>query len=93
MATIKVKVDTPVTAGTPFAVKAIATDSLGTPLPDYNASATWSSLDGGISPANPSDFVNGVSTTSATILSAFTNDQITVSSGGVSGSSVTFNVH
>lgn len=93
LAAIAVKVSTPVTAGMPFTVKAVAMDSLGTPITDYNASATWSSLDGGLSPADPNDFVNGVSATGATVPSSFSDDQIMVASGGVSGRSPTFNVH
>ena len=93
LAAIKVKVTTPITAGQPFTVKATATDSLGTPLKDYDATATWSSLDGGLTPATPSAFVYGVSTTTATIPSAFANDLITVTSGGINGRSGSFNVH
>jgi hypothetical protein len=89
---IGVSVATPVFAGTPFTVKARAYDSAGNLLTTYNRAATWSDLSGGLSPSAPSSFVNGVSTTSATVASPFSRDRITVSSSGKQGQSASFDV-
>jgi len=89
---VAVGVGTPVTMGAPFTVTAVATDTAGNTVTSYSGPATWSSLDGGISPAAPNGFVNGVSTTSATIPSPFAGDRITVASGGMSGQSSLFDV-
>jgi hypothetical protein len=58
----------------------------------YNAPATWSDLTGRLSPPAPAAFVNGVSTTTATIPVAFGGNRITINSGGVNGQSGGFNV-
>jgi len=79
-------------AGVPFSVTAVMRDGAGHKVTGYNGPATWTSLDGAISPAAPAAFVNGVSTTTATIPAAFHNDQMTVSSGGASGQSARFDV-
>ena len=84
----------PMMAGTAFTVTAIARDALNDPVTTYNAPATWSNLSGpgNFLPANPNNFVNGVSQTTATISVPFKNDKITVSSGGFTGSGGFFNV-
>jgi hypothetical protein len=79
-------------AGVPFTVTAVMRDGTGREVTAYNGPATWSSVDGQISPATPADFVNGISTTTATIPDARHNDQITVTSGGGSGLSPAFAV-
>ena len=82
----------PVPHGTAFPVKAYATDSLSTTVTSYSGAATWSSLDGALSPETPAPFANGVSTTLATIPAAFARDRVTVVSGGVTGMSAFFSV-
>jgi len=80
-----------VSAGGSFTVRAVAYDAVGNPLTSYDGPASWSSLDGDLAPASPADFVNGVSTTSATIPAPYRNDRITVSTGGTTGESNLFN--
>jgi alpha-tubulin suppressor-like RCC1 family protein len=80
------------TVGVPFVVKAYALDAAGNTLSTYNQPATWSDLSGTISPVAPSDFVDGISRTTTTIGAHFANDQITFSSGGISGKSNLFHV-
>ena len=91
-AAITVSVPTQAIASVPFSVQATATDSAGNTLTAYNAPATWSSLDGHLSPATPTSFVNGISTTPATVPRSFKNDRVTVTSGGISGQSTLFDV-
>jgi hypothetical protein len=81
-----------VSVSVPFTVTANATDAAGNLLSDYDGPATWSDLSGALSPAAPADFVNGMSTTQATVASGFDDDTITVSSGGVTGTSNLFRV-
>lgn len=92
LAKIAIRVTTPVTHWVPFTIKATATDSAGNTLTGYNAAASWSDLSGSLSPAAPSPFVNGQSTTTATVTGPYPNDRITVTSG-ISGLSGYFNVH
>jgi hypothetical protein len=89
---IEVRVDGPVSAGSPFTVTAKAVDSAGNLLSDLNGAATWSDLSGQLSPSTPANFVNGVSTTTATVSVAFKDDRVTVNTGGVSGQSGPFAV-
>jgi len=89
---ITVDVNEPVHAGIPFGVRAVMRDGAGNPVLNYNGPGTWSSSDGGIVPAVPANFVDGVSTTDATVGAPFRADRITVSSGGASGQSSVFNV-
>ncbi len=79
-------------AGAPFTVTAEMRDGAGNLVTGYNGPATWASVDGAISPAVPAAFVNGVSTTQATIGAPFSSDRITVGSGGATGQSALFNV-
>jgi alpha-tubulin suppressor-like RCC1 family protein len=92
LAAIKTTVTKPVTAGSPFTVRAQAVDSVGNIVRNYNATATWSDLSGQLSPATPANFLNGVSKTSATVSAPYANDKITVVSGGKSGTSAPFTV-
>jgi len=92
LAKIVVRPATPVTHGVAFQVKATATDALGTPIPDYDGSASWTDLSGALSPAAPAGFLNGVSETTATIAHVFANDRITLASGGIHGQSGLFDV-
>jgi Arylsulfotransferase (ASST) len=82
----------PVRAGEPFTVTARAVDSGGNLVPSYNGSATWSDLSGQLSPATPANFVNGVSSTTATIPTPSQGNRITVTSGGASGQTGGFDV-
>ena len=87
---IDVVVTGPVRAGEPFTVTATAHDPNGATA-DYSGPATWSSLDGALTPAAPADFVHGVSTTTTTEIAApFQADKITVTGSGVSGQSGSF---
>jgi hypothetical protein len=82
-----------VAPGSPFTVTAYAFDALGDLISTYNAPATWSDRSGSLSPAAPSNFVNGVSTTTnASIATPTTSDKITITTGGVSGTSTAFGV-
>lgn len=92
LASIKTTVTTPVTHGSPFAVRAQALDAAGNVVTNYNAAATWSDLSGHLSPTAPASFQNGVSKSSATVSTPYANDKVTVSSGGKSGASARFNV-
>jgi hypothetical protein len=90
---ILVRVGTPVVHGVPFAVTARALDSLGSTVVTITGPATWSSRDGGLVPASPVDFIKGVSTTTATVPSAFHDDRITVQIAGLTGKSNYFAVN
>jgi hypothetical protein len=92
LTSILVTVPANVTHAVPFTVKATARDQVGNTLSTYNQAATWSSISGGLSPAAPNAFKNGVGTTSATFASPYTSNRITISSGGVNGLSNLFNV-
>ena len=89
--TFSVALTTP-TAGVSFTVQATAKDAAGDTLGAYNAAATWSDLSGVLAPASPSAFVNGVSTTNATVGVPYHGDQITLMSGGQSSSTSSFDV-
>src|SRR5581483_11246790 len=91
-AAVQVAVATPVLAGVPFTVTATATDAAGNTVTGYSHAASWSSLDGTLSPATPNAFVHGVSSTVATVAAAFDNDRVTVAGGSVSGESGLFDV-
>jgi hypothetical protein len=92
-ASIKVTVSpTSVAAGSTFTVKATAVDSLGNTLTSYSGTGTWSDLSGGLTPGAPLDFVNGISTTKARVAAPYKADTITVSSGGMSGTTKAFSV-
>lgn len=79
-------------SGTSFTANATAFDAANNQLTTYNAPATWSDLSGTLSPSPPSNFVNGVSSTTATISSPYKADKITITSGGVSKTTAEFNV-
>jgi hypothetical protein len=89
---IQVSIPAAVRAGTPFTITARAVDSSGNTVPSYDGTGTWSDLTGRLSPSTPSAFVNGVSTTTATVPVAFGANRITVNSGGASGTSSAFEV-
>src|SRR5581483_7221694 len=91
-ATIKLGLSGPATVGAAFTVTAIARDPAGRTLAGYNAPASWSDLSGVLSPNAPTAFVNGVSTTTATIAVPFRHDRLTVTASGVGGQT-TFNVY
>ena len=80
------------TAGVSFTVQATAKDAAGNTLTAYNAAATWSDTSGLLAPVSPNNFANGVSTTNATISLPHPGDQITLSSGGQSSSTSSFDV-
>jgi hypothetical protein len=86
------RIATPVSAGSPFTVTVFARDAAGNRLKSYSGPAIWSDRSGALSPATPSAFVDGVSTTSATIAVPAHDERITLTSGGRTGSSGQFNV-
>jgi len=92
LASLTLNIGTQVTAGSPFALIARAVDVVGNLVTTYNAAAAWSDLSGHLSPATPTNFVNGISQSTATISVPFKNDSITMSSGGISGQSGYLNV-
>ena len=73
-------------------MQATAKDAAGNTLTAYNAAATWSDTSGLLAPVSPNNFANGVSTTNATISLPYPGDQITLSSGGQSSSTSSFDV-
>jgi hypothetical protein len=73
-------------------VTARARNAAGQIDTNFNGPASWSDKTRQLSPSSPSDFVNGVATTTASVSMPYHNDQITVSSAGLSGTSGTFNV-
>jgi large repetitive protein len=82
-----------VLVGTPFGVKAQAYDSANNQLPAYAGAGTWSDLTGTLAPATPAAFSGGLSkTTNATVSTTGSGDQITISTGGASGTSAPFDV-
>lgn len=87
----RIVVDVGARVSSPFTVTATAQDAFGAPLTTYNGAATWSDSSGTLAPSTPSRFVDGISTTMATVHSTFTADRITITSNGVSGTSGPFN--
>jgi ELWxxDGT repeat protein len=74
-----------------FTIIATARDVAGNFLASYNGPATWFDLSGTLDPLAPQPFVNGTSTTNNVgIGSAYSNDTITVQSGGQQGTSDPF---
>jgi hypothetical protein len=71
-------------AGAPFTVTALARDAAGNLVTGFAGPASWSDTAGRITPGAPSDFVAGISTTSATVPSPVHADILTLSSGGLS---------
>jgi hypothetical protein len=89
---ITVDVSGPAHRGVPFTVTAVMRDGAGNRVINYDRPATWTSLDGGIAPSAPANFVQGISTSEATVSAAFRGDRITVSSADASGQSGALNV-
>jgi hypothetical protein len=67
-----------------FRITARALDAAGNVATGYNAPAAWSESSGTISPAAPSAFVAGVSTTTVRVPVAFKADVVTLTTGGLS---------
>jgi hypothetical protein len=74
----------PVASG--FKITSHALDAAGNVVTGYNASANWIESSGTISPAAPSDFVAGVSTTTVQVPVALKSDVVTLTSGVLSAS-------
>jgi hypothetical protein len=77
--------------GQDITITAIAKDSSGHTFTSWSAPATWSDTSGALSPAAPSAFVNGVSTTVAHVGVPFHHDVITITSV-ITAKSPTFNI-
>ena len=83
---------TAVAAGANFTVKAVAVDSTGHTLTSFSGPGAWSDASGGLVPSAPLNFVGGVSSTKAHVPTAYKGDTVTVTSGGLSGTSKPFAV-
>jgi hypothetical protein len=81
---LSLSVPASVDANGPFDVTARALDVAGNTVTGYSGSASWSDSNGVLSPSSPTNFVAGVSKTSATVSSPTTGDLITLTSGGLS---------
>jgi len=89
---IVVKVGTPVTAAAKFALSARAFDDVGNFLNTYSGPATWSDTSGKLTGA-PGTFSGGTAATADALISVpFTGDRASVTSGGVTGRSQSFDV-
>jgi hypothetical protein len=82
----------PQTAGAPFGLRITARDYHNEPVTSFNGTATLETTAGTISPSSVS-FVNGVATLDVTITEAGTDQAITATSGGLSGTSNVFTVN
>jgi hypothetical protein len=71
-------------------VTATARDCWGDPVPGFSGKASWTDLAGAISPDRPSDFVNGVSESDASVGTETHGEQIQITAGGLSGTSERF---
>jgi hypothetical protein len=91
-AQITVRLTTPVTHGTPFTIRAIVKDSLGSTITTYNQPAAWTAKSGGLTPTTPTPFTNGTSTSQATLTNPYRHNQITITTGTLTGHTNTFNV-
>ncbi|MDZ7304104.1 MAG: hypothetical protein ONB44_18415, partial [candidate division KSB1 bacterium] len=79
-------------AGEPFVIVIRARDAKDNVATSFNGTVTISDLTGSIAPATSGTFINGVRNESVKITLTRTNDIITVSGGGKTGSSNAFNV-
>ncbi|MDZ7377130.1 MAG: hypothetical protein ONB13_10960, partial [candidate division KSB1 bacterium] len=82
----------PKTAGVSFAVTITAKDANNATVTSYNGTVNLSDLSGTISPIVTTNFVNGVWTGDVTITRSYTNNKITATGAGKSGSSNLFNI-
>ena len=80
------------TANKSFTVRITAVDANGDPATSYTGSATLGDITGTITPTTTSAFSNGVWSGSVTITKVQAADIITVTGGGKSGQSNSFNV-
>jgi len=85
-------ISSPQTAGVPFAITITAKDANNATVTGYTGTANLSDLSGTISPIVTTNFVNGVWTGNVTITKSYTNNKITASGAGKSGSSNVFNI-
>jgi hypothetical protein len=88
---LSLSIPSSIPVASPFKITARALDAAGNVATGYNAPAGWSETSGTIVPAAPSDFVAGVSTTTAQVPVAFKSDGLTLTSGGLSATGA-FNV-
>ncbi len=85
-------ITTPKTAGVPFSVTITAKDANNATVTGYNGTVNLSDLTGTLSPLVTPNFNNGVWTGDLTITRTYTNNKITASGAGKSGTSNAFNV-
>ena len=82
-----------VSAPSQFIVTATMYDSAGNVLTTYNGTATWTDLSGSLRPSAPTSFVKGVSkSANASVPTAVDPNQISVHSGGITGTSTPFHM-
>jgi hypothetical protein len=89
LAQVKVMVAGPFVHGSPYTVTAWAEDAAGNILTGYSGSADVSDLDGGSASGS---FSNGKLIVQLTPTAARSDNQVTVTTGGISGTSVLFRV-
>ena len=90
---IIVMAPTTVSAPSQFTVTGTMYDSAGNVLTTYNGPGTWTDLSGSLRPSAPTNFVKGVSkSANASVPNAVDPDQITVHSGGITGTSTPFHM-
>ncbi len=80
------------TAGSAFSISITAKDASGNTIIGYAGTATLSDLSGAISPTSTGAFTTGVWTGSVTLTKTWTNDAITATGLGKSGTSNAFNI-
>jgi len=85
-------ITTPKTAGVPFTVTIAAKDANNSTVTGYTGTANLSDLTGTIDPMVTPNFTNGEWIGDVTITKSYTNNKITASGAGKSGTSNTFNV-
>jgi hypothetical protein len=90
---LEVSVASSVAAFEDFTVVARARDAVGNLVTSFTGPATWSDVSETLAPAAPSDFVAGVSTTAARLGAAHSDDVITLTAGGLTARSRTFDAY
>lgn len=85
-------ITSPRTAGTAFTIQITAKDANNATVTGYTGNVNLSDLSGTITPTVTPNFSNGIWSGSVTITKSFTNNQITASGAGKSGTSNMFNV-
>ncbi len=80
------------TAGIPFTIQITAKDANNATVTAYTGTANLSDLTGSLSPIVTTNFSNGIWSGDVTITKSYTNNKITASGAGKSGTSNQFNI-